>query len=153
MESQIPLPTDNIYKFYALFGLLLFVFSVGAGIYETHSANEIVFQVVPEIEALKQMTNASPAEVAKKIVLERRYEIAVSDRKTMEWALTALMAIGAILIGFGFWMWQTKVQPIESEMAELQLKKLRHEVSLLTPPPVPPAEPPRQESSKPEAED
>ena len=29
MESKIPLPTDNIYKFYALFGLLLFIFAFG----------------------------------------------------------------------------------------------------------------------------
>jgi len=25
MESKIPLPTDNIYKFYALFGLMLLI--------------------------------------------------------------------------------------------------------------------------------
>lgn len=32
MENKIPLPTDNIYKFYALFGLLLLVFTIGAAL-------------------------------------------------------------------------------------------------------------------------
>jgi hypothetical protein len=28
MENKIPIPTDNIFKFYALFGLLLCIFSI-----------------------------------------------------------------------------------------------------------------------------
>jgi len=156
MESQIPLPTDNIYKFYALFGLLLFVFSVGSDLYVLRSINEFAYQAIPEIEAVKQMANPSGVDVARRVVLEKHLEIAVADRKFFDKALGTIGGVALLLMYYGFRKWHKEVQPVQDEMAELQLKKLRHEVGLLTPPPappVPPAESPRKESAKPEAED
>ncbi|MGD0015951.1 MAG: hypothetical protein ABSC38_00280 [Verrucomicrobiia bacterium] len=132
MESRIPLPTDNIYKFYAFFGLLLFVFSTGSYIYIVHSTNELVLQTVVEIESIKQVANPLPADAAKKLVLEKRRELAVSDRKFFEIALVVIIVGSVFLMIYGFGKWHKEVQPIQDEMAQLQLKKLRHEVNQLT---------------------
>lgn len=128
LESQIPLPTDNIYKFYALFGLALFIFSLGAGIYETHATNELVFQTVVEQEALKQIQNPSPVDEARKLILQKRYDIGVTDSKVIRVLLIALAVGSFYLMIYGFWKWHKKVQPVQNEIAELQRDKLRLEV-------------------------
>jgi hypothetical protein len=131
MESRIPLPTDNIYKFYALFGLLLFVFSIGSSVYNARTANETVFQTIIENAAIPETTNPSPEVLAKKKVLERRYEIAVQDRQFFDKALGVLAGFGLVIMAFGFSMWHWKVQPDQDKMMRLQLEKLQYEVDHL----------------------
>lgn len=131
MENKIPVPTDNIFKFYALFGLMLFIFGAGSIIFVNHSTNELVFQSSIELGGLRQIQNLSPTDAAKKQVLEKRLEIASSDRKFFTWALGVLLSVGTILMYCGFRAWHTKVQPVQDEMMRLQLEKLRYEVRLL----------------------
>jgi hypothetical protein len=143
MENKIPLPTDNIFKFYALFGLLLLIFSVGATLFENHSTNEIIFAAIPELESLKQITQPSPADSAKMAVLQRRIEIAKADKSGMTYLLGGLMAAGVIVMGYGFRKWHIEIQPtndrmanVQLEIAELQRDKLKRE--LQTPKPIKP---------------
>ena len=153
MESNIPLPTDNIYKFYALFGLLLFVFCASAIIYTEHSTNDFLFQTDVELESVKQITNPSPLDVTRKAFLEKRIEVAISDRRTNVGAIGVFLAISIGSMVFGFWKWQMKVQPDQDKMMRLQLEKLQYEVDHLAKPAFPSvvAETPQEESS--EAED
>ena len=44
MEDKIPIPTDNIYKFYALFGLVLFIFCAGSFIFVQEKTNDLLVQ-------------------------------------------------------------------------------------------------------------
>lgn len=78
MESKIPLPTDNIYKFYALFSLLLLIFSLGAGLYVQQSANEQVIAILPELEVLKEAKELSAKDEVTKQILERKLEVVVN---------------------------------------------------------------------------
>jgi hypothetical protein len=134
MESRIPLPTDNIFKFYALFGLLLFIFCSSSIIYVEHSTNELVFQSVIELESVKQIANPSPVDTAKKLVLEKRIEIALSDRKSSVGAIGVFLAISIASMVFGFVKWHREVQPIQDKIAKLQLEKLQYEVDQLRKP-------------------
>jgi hypothetical protein len=131
MENKIPIPTDNIFKFYALFGLLLFIFSASSIIYVTRSANELVFQSVVEVEAIKQIQNPSPVDKAKLQILEKRLEISASDKIFYIKGIGAITGISVVLMIWGFTKWHRDVQPIQDEMAQLQLEKLRHEVKQL----------------------
>lgn len=54
VENKIPLPTDNIYKFYALFGLLLLVFTIGAALYVNRTTNDLLFDKIVARELLRQ---------------------------------------------------------------------------------------------------
>jgi hypothetical protein len=143
LDSHIPLPTDNIYKFYALFGLLLFIFSGSGSIYTTNKTNELVFQTAIDIEAIKQIERPSPVDLTRIAVLQRRQEIVLADAKAAQRACYSFLALGVLLMVIGFSIWQAKIQPVQDEIAELQLEKLRLEVSQMkasAPSAAPPAE-------------
>lgn len=131
MENKIPIPTDNIFKFYALFGLLLFIFSVGSIVYVNRATNELVFQAAIELEVIRQIPNPSLVDVTKTHVLEKRLEIAASDKKTFIVGSGIIAGISVILMFYGFGKWHKDVQPIQDEIVKLQLEKLRHEVRQL----------------------
>ncbi len=128
MESRVPLPTDNIFKFYALFGLLLAVFGVGSVIYVNKSTNDLAFEIAVEYETLKANPERSVSQEARFQVLDKKLEIAVQDKGTFIWCLSFLIAAGVYMMGYGFWKWHTEVQPIQDEIARLTLKKLSHEM-------------------------
>ncbi len=99
MENKIPIPTDNIFKFYALFGLLLFVFSAGSIIYVVHTTNELAFQAALEVTALKQIPNPTAVETAKIQILEKRLGIASADKDFYLLSIQA-MFIGSLVLMF-----------------------------------------------------
>ena len=128
MENRVPLPTDNIYKFYALFGLLLIIFSIGAMVYVNQSTNDLVFDVAVEYETLKADPVRSVADEARFMLLERKLEIAGLNKKTFMLCLAALFVGGGFMVLYGFRKWHTEVQPVQDEIARLSLLKLRREV-------------------------
>jgi hypothetical protein len=139
MESRVPVPTDNIYKFYALFGLLLFIFCCGSSLYVTRTSNELVFSALPELESLKQISQPSRVEQMRISLLERKLEINKADKSTFQYAIGGLMGTALIAMVYGFWKWEKELQPIldrtakaQMEIAELQLAKLRRELGTIT---------------------
>lgn len=136
MESRIPLPTDNIYKFYALFGLLLLIFGLSATIYTTKSTNEFMATSVVDLEELKSIVAPSIREIARRQILQRQMEVAKSDKEFFKWACGGVGGIGVALMIFGFKKWHIEVQPTLDEITQLQLLKLRHEVDQQKPNPV-----------------
>lgn len=128
MDKFIPIPTDSIYKFYALFGVLLFVFSIGALLYVVKSTNELVFSSVIDIEIIRAIDKPTSVDSAKLAAAEKRVELAVSDRKFFVHATGLIAGIAVLSIAYGFREWHRKVQPVQDELAQLQLEKLRREI-------------------------
>lgn len=128
MENRVPLPTDNIYKFYALFGLLLIIFSSGAMLYVNQSTNDLAFEVAVEYETLKADPMRSVADEARFSVLEKKLEIAGLNKKTFILCLSVIITVGIFMVWYGFKKWHTEVQPVQDEIARLSLLKLRQEV-------------------------
>lgn len=124
MESKIPLPTDNIYKFYALFGLALLITSIIGAVSVSTSTNDKLHSLVKEYESIPVPKEKS--ELAK--VIEKRLEVQVSNKKFFSQVLGAIIGVAIWLMGYGFWQWHTKIQPKQDEYFELQLQKLRREV-------------------------
>ena len=129
MESRIPVPTDNIYKFYALFGLLLAVFSIGGIIYVNKATNELIFSTAVEYDELKQIQQPNGAQAAKFTWLQRELEIARGDKEAFIATLSFFFVGALLLIGYGFWKWHRYLQPMQDELLQLQIKKLRRELS------------------------
>lgn len=132
--DKIPLPTDNIFKFYALFGLLLFVFAIGGVIAVQRSTNDYLYRSLLDIEAVSAIEKPSSSDLLKKQLLERLVDVAKSDKEFFNNALSGLAAAGLVLMSFGFLRWHTKIQPLQDEMLRLQIEKLRREAG--TPPDV-----------------
>jgi hypothetical protein len=133
MENQIPLPTDNIYKFYALFGLLLSIFSVGSVIYVVHTTNDLGYQMSVDLAAIKDVSKPTDANLVKEKFLQSRLIILAKDRQFYIYALGTILGLGILLMFYGFWKWHRDVQPVQDEILKLQLEKLRHEVKSLKP--------------------
>ncbi|GEM_PF-515423 len=131
MESKIPLPTDNIYKFYALFSLLLLVFTLGAFLYVQQTANGQVIEIFPELEVLKAAEELSPEEKVRKQILERQLEVIGSDRKFFNRTLSALLGVALSGIFFGFLRWHWFIQPLQDEQAKIQLEISRLQLEKL----------------------
>ncbi|KQU85365.1 hypothetical protein ASC78_08420 [Variovorax sp. Root318D1] len=145
MESRIPLPTDNIYKFYALFGLLAFMFSIGGIIAVQRSTNDFMYKSLIDLEAVKSVEKPTAADTIKRQLLERLIDVAKSDKDYFNNSLSGLATVGFLLMGFGFFKWHREIQPLQDEMLSLQVAKLRREVQATSPSPPPaplPSNPP-----------
>lgn len=136
MESRIPLPTDNIYKFYALFGLLLLIFSVGSVIFVNKTTNDLFFSKLVELEILKADRVPSDETQLRIVLTEKQLSNAKSDKLFYLGALTLLSAIGSLGIVYGFKKWHTEIQPLadqqaktQLELAKMQLAKLQSELN------------------------
>ena len=129
MENKIPLPTDNIFKFYALFGLMLLITSIAGSLYLNKSTNEFLFQNAIELEALDLIEKPSALEKTKRDLLERKLKIAIEDKKFLLNALGVIIGISIGLMIYGFHRWHTRIQPLQDELLELQIKKTRREMS------------------------
>jgi hypothetical protein len=128
MVNHIPLPTDNIYKFYALFGLLLVIFGIGSIIYVSKSMNDLVFEIAVEYQTLKADPVRTASQEARFQILQKRFEMAQNDKTYAVGSLSAVIGIGILMMLYGFQKWHTEVQPIQDEMVRLNLKKLQQEV-------------------------
>jgi hypothetical protein len=127
MESKILLPTDNIFKFYALFGVLLLITSILGTIWVSTSTNEKLHALVKEYEALPGTKEEKDANVLGKII-ESRISAQVGNKKTFLYGLGTISGISILLMWYGFRQWHTKIQPKQDEYFDLQLQKLRKEV-------------------------
>lgn len=131
MDNKIPLPTDNIYKFYSMFGLLLVIFGFGSIIYLNKTTNDLVFESMVELENLNSIKQRSALESTQEKVILRKIELANMDKKSFIYLLNALIVIGTFMMIYGFKQWHYKVQPIQDEISKLTLEKLRHEVKTM----------------------
>ena len=131
MESKIPIPTDNIFKFYALFSLLILMFSLGSMIYVQQSTNDRLASTLPELEVLKQTKELSVRDEARKYVLERQLEVTVSDKKFFNQCLGGIAGFAVFGIWYGFQRWHKVIQPLQDESARVQLEIARLQLAKL----------------------
>lgn len=127
MYSKIPLPTDNVYKFYALFGLALLMFGLASILYVNKATNDFMATAYVDLEELKSQAILKPRDEARKRILERQVEVAKNDKEFFLSGAAGVAAIGTLAMVLGFTRWQLRIQPVQDEIADLQLAKLRHE--------------------------
>ena len=139
MESRIPLPTDNIYKFYALFGLLLIIFSLGARVAVNNNVWTTATTSAESAYAVLKLNpgNLSSIDDKRVRIYQQRIDSAIDQARTFRHLLNGLGSVGCLLLVFGFRQWHTKIQPVQDEMLQLQVEKLRREVAALAPVPSP----------------
>ncbi len=128
MQSKVPLPTDNIFKFYALFGLLMFL-STLFGFVQLHiSHNELVFKLYVESETLNSEKELSKKGDALKLVLDKQMENAVADKDFFMSSIVVLLVFATYLMGYGFHRWHTIIQPRQDELLDRQIEKIELEI-------------------------
>ncbi|SUC62927.1 hypothetical protein [Pseudomonas aeruginosa] len=94
MENKIPLPTDSLYKFVALFSMTILIGAFYLTFYAGESSNAVVYENWSELASLQSLEKPNAEQAARKEMLERKIEIAVENRKT-------LVKLAAFLAGVG----------------------------------------------------
>ena len=130
MESRIPLPTDNVYKFYSLFGILLIIFSLGSTVYVSSSTNELILDTAIEYHSLENDPARTSLEEAQYLVLKKKIDIAKSNKFFYMYFLGGVLGMGIILAWYGFKKWHREIQPVQDEIAKLTLLKLKKELGI-----------------------
>lgn len=131
MESKIPLPTDNIYKFAALFSLVIVIVSFCSIIYSNSTSNAIVFEHWVEVETLQAQEKLSVEQSSRLKALEKKIEVAVSDKQLFIKLASVFLGLGICGVFFGFGYWHKRIQPLSDQMAATQLELARLQLLLL----------------------
>lgn len=134
MLDRVPVPTDNIYKFIALFSLVALIFCAWQVISTNTTTNVIFITNYPEIEELRSLDTRSRTQEAKLAVLERQIEVAISNRKYYQRILGGFIGVSIWGLFYGFLVWHKEIQPMadaqnkaQLEILQLQIEKLRLE--------------------------
>lgn len=128
MENKIPLPTDNIYKFYALFGLVIFISCSITAVSVHNSHKEIRYRNYLDFETLNMKMNKTAGD---KAILEIMVAKEKLDREDRDFCVRLLLygAFFAIcLMVVGFYHWHTKIQREVDKLQRLQIIKLERDV-------------------------
>ncbi len=131
MNSKVPLPTDNIYKFYSLFGLVLLISSFILFVQTYTSFQQRAFDRFIELEVLNSQELLSPKELARKEAFESKAIIDKSDKKLYMRFIGGFIGLSLVLIFYGFRKWHIKIQPQQDLMAQQQIEKLALEIKIL----------------------
>ncbi|HXI84694.1 MAG TPA: hypothetical protein VNL17_11470 [Verrucomicrobiae bacterium] len=106
MESPISLPTDNIYKFYALFGLLVFLLCSGLSLYVIHWSHKVDSRTEIELETINLTPNPTPLDITRKRALEQRFKTVSFDKYSATTVLDLLGGAAIVLAAYNFQRWQ-----------------------------------------------
>ena len=131
MTPSLPVPTDNIYKFAALFGLALVVSGIFAfsAVYTSSLEKKIKYtEAMIELEAKTTRTKLEDDTLA---FNRRLVEITQSNEKTANYGLGGLIGLGLVLSVYGAVRWHQVIQPRDDEIAKLQKEKLEAEIAKL----------------------
>src|SRR5690606_34726873 len=125
------IPTDNISKFFSLFGLALVVVSVYAFVstYNATLADKVRYSEA--IIMLEAKTSLTKAEENVLKLNKRLLEVTIKNGETVNIAAGLLAGAGISICFLGLTSWYKRVQQYEDELAKLQIEKLKMEIANL----------------------
>lgn len=131
MQPQLPVPTDNIYKFSCLFGLVLIVsaiFSFVAMYTSSQESKVRYFEVIIPLESRETRTKAEEDLLAlnKKLI-----EVTKENERVGNAAIVIVFTVGLLLSAYGAKNWYGLIQVRDDRLADLQLRKLELEIEKL----------------------
>jgi hypothetical protein len=131
MTPSLPVPTDNIYKFSCLFGLVLIVVSVFSFVSVYNSSLESKIKYNEAIITLEAKPQRSKEENERLEMNKKLIEVTKANENMADTVLGVVAALGIMLCGFGGYDWFQKVQKRDDRFMQLQLEKLEAEVAKL----------------------
>lgn len=129
MNPNIPIPTDNVYKFYAMFGLVIMLTTAIMFFIRHEEYNRRAFERHVPMKLLETNQDLNDQQKHELYLYGQKAGIDKSNKK-LELSLYMFLFVlpGAFLTTYGFFMWHTKIQPVQDKLFELQLERLRIEV-------------------------
>lgn len=129
MQPSLPVPTDNIYKFSCLFGLVLIVSAVIAiaSVYSSSLDRKIVYvQAVIALDSKAERTKQEEDSLKLNRLL---IDVTKKNEDYVNIWLGVVIGFGLCLSGFGAMQWHRTIQRRDDQLAELQIQKLQAEIA------------------------
>ncbi|WP_445355695.1 hypothetical protein ACJJI5_05005 [Microbulbifer sp. EKSA008] len=128
MLTRVPVPTDNIYKFYALSGVLVLLTTLVLFFLRNDYYNARAFERYLPAENLKAKETLTPEEKRKLYWYEEQARIDEAHKDAeLFFYLAIFLGFGFFLTSYGFHQWHTKIQPKQDRLLQLQIRKLELE--------------------------
>ncbi len=102
-------------------------------IYTNQSRNDALFKIIIEQETLNAVIQQNTTQQVTSAVLARKLEIIKSEKWFYLISISILACIAGYLIYYGFTKWHNKIQPLQDELIELSIKKLKKELRVSLP--------------------
>lgn len=129
MTPRLSVPTDNIFKFFALFGTVMLISSFLAMIFVNDNTNMRLMEWADELASFQSDEVVSSYEETRTVMIERLIEIEADNKEVFIIVLNALMVIGSSLASIGFLKWYKDIQPMEDEYKELLIAQMRRDLN------------------------
>ncbi|CAN7297747.1 hypothetical protein LJR260_001367 [Variovorax paradoxus] len=131
MQPSLPIPTDNIYKFACLFGLVLIVSAIFAFVTSYSSSLDRKVKHIEVMISLEAKEDRTKAENDLLAMHKRLIEVTKSNEDFTLVPIAAILVFGLSLSWYGANKWHQVIQKRDDAMVELQLRKLEAEVAKL----------------------
>lgn len=128
LSSSANIPTDNIYKFLTLFGLVLVIFGCYIFTSTNDNFNNKYIDSLISKSKLELIKDPNSYELKQIEALEKKIELLVADKPFYIRFSTIITAFGTSFMVYGFKKWYFDLQPKLDELLDLQLKKAKAEV-------------------------
>jgi len=125
--QSLPIPTDNLYKFFAIFGLVILITAIMGSILINSSINQKLLTYIEQIENI-EAKGESEAKKGTLEIYEKLIEVTINDKKFLTVGLGLFGGIGVLMLLHGFQRWYTYYQPKNDEILELTIRKMKTEV-------------------------
>ena len=131
MQPNVPIPTDNIYKFACLFGLALIVSAIFSFVASYSSSLDRKVRYMEIVIPLEAKTEKSKTEEDLLAMNRKLISVTKENEQAATVAISAVLVAGLLLSLYGATKWHQIVQKRDDQLAELQLRKLAAEVARL----------------------
>jgi hypothetical protein len=123
----LSIPTDNVNKFYAIFGLIILVSCIYGFVNIYDTAQKVTLEYGKEVMKLDAKKLKTEIDIA---MIKLYTERGTLERRNQEFyydAISLFAAIGTIMLIYGLVKWHFHVQPVEDKLKSLQIENLRLE--------------------------
>lgn len=138
MLDKLPIPTDSLYKFIALTGVILFVLPFILIVQLNNHTNDTVIRTILKEDSLQRSTPPNGRDTAQIAILQKTRENAIFGRELGAFLAGMVITIGAYLMWHGFLNWKKLVQRhadqiaiLEVKLKQTQLERERYELEML----------------------
>ena len=131
MIPNLPIATDNIYKFACLFGLAVIVASMLSFVNVYSSTLDKKVQLSETIILIEAKGNPTKAEEDTLELNRKLLEVAKSNERFAQIVISTTFSIGLLLSIYGARRWRMKIQVRDDLLAALQIEKLQMEITKL----------------------
>ncbi|WP_341218017.1 hypothetical protein [Neptunomonas phycophila] len=125
---KIPIPTDNVYKFYAIFGIFLILLTVSTCVYITTLTQSFILKAKYDRQTA-EISSQENKNIIINLALESESRARSNQRFAITFSLFSLI-IAVVLTVIGFNKWKKDIQSKNDNIMDLQIKKLEVELDM-----------------------